>query len=87
MGINQDQNMRFKLRSLFRSLIIIVDNHATQGGAERVVHLVRTDLSELRSIIDRIAGRGGKGSLHQMDPCPCHLCHVIGHGPSMNIVN
>ena len=51
MGINQDQNMHFKLRSVFRSLIIIVDNNATQGGAERVVHLVRTDLSELSAPI------------------------------------
>ena len=38
--------MHFKLRSLFRSLILVLDNDATQNGAERVVHLIRTGLSE-----------------------------------------
>ena len=51
IGINQDQNMHFKLRSLFRSLILIIDKIATQKGAERVVHLIRTGLSELSAPI------------------------------------
>ena len=51
MGINSDQNIHFKLRSLFRSLILIIDDSSTQREGERVVHLIRTDLAELSAPI------------------------------------
>ena len=42
IGINQKQNRYYKLRHLFRALIIIVDDQASQERTERVVHLLLT---------------------------------------------
>ena len=42
IGINQKQNEFYKLRPLFRALIIIVDDQTSQRGTERVVHLLLT---------------------------------------------
>ena len=51
IGINRKQNMYYKLRPLFRALIIIVDEHATPRQ-EKVVHLIRTNIpSELSAPI------------------------------------
>ena len=44
IGINQRQNEYYKLRPLFRALIIIVDDQTSQRDAQRVVHLLRTNL-------------------------------------------
>lgn len=44
IGINQNQNRYYKLRPLFRALIIIVDEQTSQKGTQRVVHLLRTNL-------------------------------------------
>ena len=43
IGINRKQNMYYKLRPLFRALIIIVDEDATPGQ-EKIVHLIRTNI-------------------------------------------
>lgn len=45
IGINQKQNRYYKLRPLFRALIIIVDHQTSQERTQRVVHLLRTKLS------------------------------------------
>ena len=45
IGINQKQNEYYKLRPSFRALIIIVDHQTSQERAQRVVHLLRTNLS------------------------------------------
>ena len=42
--INQKQNEYYKLRPLFRALIIIVDHQTSQKGTQRIVHLLRTNL-------------------------------------------
>ena len=53
IGINSDQNSHFKLRPLFRALILIADNDPKPTGAERVVKVIRTDLAaELSAPID-----------------------------------
>ena len=52
IGINSDQNMHYKLRPLFRALILITDNNTCRKGSERVVHLIRTNLAELSAPID-----------------------------------
>lgn len=44
IGINQKQNRYFKLRPLFRALIVIVDNQTSQEHSQRVVHLLLTKL-------------------------------------------
>lgn len=46
IGINQKQNRYYKLRPLFRALIIIVDHQTSQERTQRVVHLLRTNLSQ-----------------------------------------
>ena len=51
IGINSDQNIHFKLRPLFRALILVVDKNKSQRGSERVVHLIRTNLAELSAPI------------------------------------
>lgn len=43
IGINRKQNMYYKLRPLFRALIMIVDHNASPG-AEKIVHLFRTNI-------------------------------------------
>ena len=43
IGINQKQNRYYKLRPLFRALIIIVDHQTSQERTQRVVHLLRTN--------------------------------------------
>lgn len=43
IGINRNQNMYYKLKPLFRALIMIVDHHATPG-MEKIVHLLRTNI-------------------------------------------
>ena len=44
IGINQKQDRYFKLRPLFRALIVIVDNQTSQEHSQRVVHLLLTKL-------------------------------------------
>lgn len=44
IGINELQNKYYKLRPLFRALIIIIDPQTSQKHAQRVVHLLRTNL-------------------------------------------
>ena len=44
IGINQKQNRYFKLRPLFRALIVIIDNQTSQERSQRVVHLLLTKL-------------------------------------------
>ena len=44
IGINKKQNRYYRLRPLFRALIIIVDHQKSQKRTQRVVHLLRTDL-------------------------------------------
>lgn len=44
IGINRKQNKYYKLRPLFRALIMIVDYHAS-SDAEQIVHLFGTGLS------------------------------------------
>lgn len=44
IGIDQRQNRYYKLRPLFRALIIIVDPQTSQERTQRVVHLLRTNL-------------------------------------------
>lgn len=51
IGINSDQNIHFKLRPLFRALILVADSNSSQKGSERVVHLIRTNLAELSAPI------------------------------------
>lgn len=52
LGINQEQYMHYKLQSIFRALIIIIDSHASEKSTETIVHLVRTDMtSELSAPI------------------------------------
>ena len=43
IGIIRKQNMYYKLRPLFRALIMVVDEHATPGQ-EKIVHLFRTNI-------------------------------------------
>ena len=43
IGIIRKQNKYYKLRPLFRALIMIVDDHATPGQ-EKIVHLIRTNI-------------------------------------------
>ena len=51
-GINKEQHMHYKLQPIFRALIMIIDDYASEKGTERVVHLVRTTLrSELSAPI------------------------------------
>ena len=51
VGINRRQNMYYKLRPLFRALVMIVDDHIS-SDAEKIVHLIRTNLpSELSAPI------------------------------------
>jgi len=45
VGINEEQYMHYKLQPLFRALIIIIDNYASETGAEKVVHLIRTNIT------------------------------------------
>ena len=42
-GINKRQNIYYKLRPLFRALILVIDHHAAPG-VEKLVHLIRTDI-------------------------------------------
>ncbi|KAL9580343.1 MAG: hypothetical protein Q9212_004554 [Teloschistes hypoglaucus] len=52
MGINRRQAMFYKLQPLFRALILVVD-HRASSGAEKLVHLVRTNTpSKLSAPID-----------------------------------
>lgn len=52
MGINRRQAMFYKLQPLFRALILVVD-HRARSGAEKLVHLVRTNTpSKLSAPID-----------------------------------
>ena len=52
LGINQEQYMHYKLQSIFRALIIIIDSHASEKSTETIVHLVRTNMtSELSAPI------------------------------------
>ena len=52
LGINQEQHMYYKLQPIFRALIIITDDHTSEKNTERVVHLVRTNItSELSAPI------------------------------------
>ena len=52
LGINQEQYMHYKLQSIFRALIIVIDSHASEKSTETVVHLVRTNMtSELSAPI------------------------------------
>ena len=44
IGINRKQNKYYKLKPLFRALIMIVDHHAS-SDTEQIVHLFGTDLS------------------------------------------
>ena len=43
LGINKEQNKYYKLRPLFRALIIIVDRNVSEG-AEPVVYLISTGI-------------------------------------------
>jgi hypothetical protein len=52
IGINSDQNIHFKIRPLFRALILVADDNTSHKGSERVVHLIRTNLAELSAPID-----------------------------------
>ncbi|KAL8801688.1 MAG: hypothetical protein Q9182_004282 [Xanthomendoza sp. 2 TL-2023] len=52
IGINSDQNSRFKLRPLFRALILIPDHNPKLTGAERVVQVIQTNLAGLSAPID-----------------------------------
>ena len=52
MGINSDQNSRFKLRPLFRALILLTDNDPQRTGAERLVQVIQTNLADLSAPID-----------------------------------
>ncbi|KAL8664153.1 MAG: hypothetical protein Q9168_007960 [Polycauliona sp. 1 TL-2023] len=52
IGINSDQNSRFKLRPLFRALILIPDHNPNRTGAERVVQVIQTNLAKLSAPID-----------------------------------
>ena len=45
LGINQEQYMHYKLQSIFRALIIIIDSHASEKSTETIVHLVRTNMT------------------------------------------
>ena len=49
IGIDRKQNIYYRLRPLFRALILIVDHHASPG-AEKVVHLVRTNIPSASEI-------------------------------------
>ena len=52
LGINQEQYMHYKLQSIFRTLIVIIDSQASEKSTETIVHLVRTDMtSELSAPI------------------------------------
>lgn len=52
LGINQEQYMHYKLQSIFRALIIVIDSYASEKSTETVVHLVRTNMtSELSAPI------------------------------------
>ena len=51
-GISEKQHMHYNLLPILRALIIIIDNHASDKSTERVVHLVRTNItSELSAPI------------------------------------
>ena len=43
--INDEQHLHYQLRPLFRSLIIVVDDCASDGAAEMIIHLIRTNIS------------------------------------------
>ena len=45
LGINQEQYMHYKLQSIFRALIIIIDSRASEKSTETIVHLVRTNMT------------------------------------------
>ena len=45
IGINEKQHMHYNLLPTFRALIMIIDNHASDKSTERVVHLVRTNIT------------------------------------------
>ena len=52
IAINQEQNMHFKLQPIFRSLIILIDDHPSERVTETIVHLIRTNItSELSAPI------------------------------------
>ena len=52
LGMNQEQNMYYKLRPIFRALIIIIDDYQSEKVTETVVHLIRTNItSELSAPI------------------------------------
>ena len=44
-GINVKQHIYYNLPPTFRALIMIIDHHASNKFSERVVHLVRTDIT------------------------------------------
>ena len=50
LGINQEQYMHYKLQSIFRALIIIIDSHASEKSTETVVHLIRTNMTSELSV-------------------------------------
>ena len=52
IGINSDQNCRFKLRPLFRALILIADNDPERTDARRLVQVIKTNLADLSGPID-----------------------------------
>ncbi|KAL8996316.1 MAG: hypothetical protein Q9169_004155 [Polycauliona sp. 2 TL-2023] len=52
IGFNADQNSRFKLRPLFRALILIPDGNPNLPGADRVVQIIQTNLASLSAPID-----------------------------------
>ena len=45
IGINQKENRYYEVRPLFQALINIVDHQTSQERTQRVVHLLRTNLS------------------------------------------
>ena len=61
IGINKRQHMYYKLRPLFRALILVIDHHATPGlENEKLVHLIRANIPSKLSApinLDRISPR------------------------------
>ena len=52
IGINEEQHMHYRLQPIFRALITIIDNLASEKSTERVVHSVLTNItSELSAPI------------------------------------
>ena len=52
LGINQEQHMLYKVQSIFRALIIVIDGHVSEENTEMVVHLIRSNMtSELSAPI------------------------------------